>query len=817
VRAHAATLCLVALLCGCGDSEPDARQARELTQRARQALARGEREEALAAIESLEHSRPESPDALSERARLLIQAGEAARVVWLLEDGVKRFPDDAALRLLLAEAALLVNDPARAERTLATLPESMEPEQAAQVLLLRARAALARGDLDTAIARFREAESRDPHSAALRAPRIGALLAERRLAEAALAVREARSQARSESDREMTRGFELALHQLRAADARERLQAALLAGDASAAEAARRDLADAVDDTGALARSARRDAAAWQSYVLGLIGSGRADEARSALDAARRDDPEWLALHALRAWALLAMADDAGAEEALREGMALDPSPASCLPLVRFLSTRERRDEALATLDAALSRASDGSPDAAALLHARAELLLDAGAAEQAEAAIAAFAAARPGADEPATELLRARLLLLRGDADAAARRLHALAPRLDSAATQYWLARALELSGDRAGAERRYALSTLRAPAEPGAFAALARLARQRGAWREAAAAGQQLVLRAPGAIEGWETWVEALLQLGETQAAREVAQRSQQLLPDAPEPLLLRARALRAAGRSDEALARVAQARERFGDGPEIASERVLALAALGRSDEALSAAEGALASSDPTPEQRAALEHARALALFESGRFDEGARAVDAALVASDADLRPLRTRCRVAASSGRFASAREDCARYLAARPDDAGIHFVLGVVLDQSGDAAAARRAYRRAAELDPAAAAPRNNLAQLRFEAGDLEGALEAAQQAYALAPDDAQVLDTLGGLYLAKGLPERAVALLERAHALAPDDAAIAQRLADARGAASDRQPRSDMAGEALPRVRWKGDTPAK
>ena len=86
--------------------------------------------------------------------------------------------------------------------------------------------------------------------------------------------------------------------------------------------------------------------------------------------------------------------------------------------------------------------------------------------------------------------------------------------------------------------------------------------------------------------------------------------------------------------------------------------------------------------------------------------------------------------------------------------------------------------------YRRAAELDPTAFEPRNNLALLLAER-DLDGALAAAQEAYALRSNSPAVLDTLGWLYLRKGLVDRATSLLKEAHAAAPELAEVQLHLA--------------------------------
>ena len=178
---------LVAALCcsliACPDAEQRAERARK---QAVEALVRGERDTALDAIASLQRATPDDPESIREQAVLLIHAGEAPRVVWLLEDAVARFPDEPALRLLLAEAALLVNDPVRADAVAAEI--APDAEAAAEALVMRARAAMALGDLEMALARFELAEHSAPERPELRAPRIAALLGERRFDEAAFAL-----------------------------------------------------------------------------------------------------------------------------------------------------------------------------------------------------------------------------------------------------------------------------------------------------------------------------------------------------------------------------------------------------------------------------------------------------------------------------------------------------------------------------------------------------------------------------------------------------------------------------------------------------
>jgi tetratricopeptide (TPR) repeat protein len=751
----------------CSDAQEQAERARL---QARQALARGERDAALDAIASLRRAGPDTPETIHEHASLLIHAGEAPRVVWLLEDAVARYPHEPTLVLLLAEAALLVNDPVRAEAAARRVPA--DAEVAGRALVMRARAALALGDLERAMDLFRRAEQVEPARLELRAPRVAALLAERRFEDAASALAEAKAQV-TKPDAPLLASMELALHQYRSADARRRVLQA--GGNPEAAAAARRDFDGAIEDAGAMARAAPRHLGAWQLFAQGMLATGRASEAATALEAALAEDPEALALLPLLARARLALGDADAAERALRDLAGQDP-PSAVLPLARFLVARERGAEALALVGAAQVRAGDDPT----LAQARAELLLDEERLAEARDAIAQL---RAQGTAPPVELLGARLALAEGDPQGAARRLERLAPELDTAPTHYWLAKALEASGDRAGAERRYALAAQRSPAEIGAYAELLRLARERGAWPEAAAAGRQLAQLAPGRIDGWEGLVGALLQLAKTDEALAVADHAAAVLPEDPHPRLLRARALRAQGRHAEALDTLLATRERFGASTELAAEQVLALTAAGRAGEALRTAERALGDApDAAP-----LHHAHAIALFAEDRFREGSRAVDRAVEQDPGDPSPLRTRCRFGAATGRFDAARSDCGRYLAQRPDDAEVHFARGAALDAGGDPEAAIAAYRRAAALDSRAAAPRNNLAVLLHRRGDLDAALLASQEAYALADQNPQVLDTLGQLYLAKGLHDRAISILESAHRLDPDLAAAELHLAQA------------------------------
>ncbi|MBW1885383.1 MAG: hypothetical protein JRJ58_17750, partial [Deltaproteobacteria bacterium] len=92
----------IALAPACTPPEERADAAREAVARA---VERGDRTAALDAIEDVHASLPDTPDALLEVSRLRIRAGDAPLAAWLLESGMRRYPDRDDVRLALANVA----------------------------------------------------------------------------------------------------------------------------------------------------------------------------------------------------------------------------------------------------------------------------------------------------------------------------------------------------------------------------------------------------------------------------------------------------------------------------------------------------------------------------------------------------------------------------------------------------------------------------------------------------------------------------------------------------------------------------------------
>jgi tetratricopeptide (TPR) repeat protein len=749
---------LALALVGCSPSEESARE------QAKNALAQGDRAVAIEAIEALRKASPQTPEAYLEQANLWVRAGEAPRAVWLLDEGVTRFPDRADLRLVQATTALLVGDPARADAIAKSIPETASEH--ADALLIEARAQVALGDLAAGLETFRRAEAERPDRADLRIPRVAALLEEHRFVEARAALDEAYGAFEDDEPRALLRNVQTVLLQYQATDALRRAGEAELKGDAAAGERARKEVEEAIVGVRGLAGRAPDDEMAWQAMTSLAISAGRTDLAEPALRAAQADDPKRLGLYTLLASVAVAKGDEAEAERQLRALIEQSDAPAARDTLARFLAARGRKDEAIALVAQSLETHKNDE----ILRFAHAELLLD---AEQLDAAAQAIERVPSSpANAPSLELLRARLMLARGDAAAARDRLEQLAPKLDTAATQYWLARALEASGDAVGAAHRDRLAAVRDPSAPGPWLALLRLSQQRGDWREARQAAGAVLQRAPQLIAGWQGLVSSLLEEGQREAALATAERAVALLPRSYEARVLKAQAQRALRKYDEALLTLTEAQREFDDQREIAAERVLVLGFAGRFLEAR--AEGTRAAA--MLGDYAALHYALAAASYQDGKAEMGDAEVDHALSLDPNDHRPLGLRCQFEAATGRWQDAARSCADHAQKHPEHEPTLFALGTAQAALGEYDEAEKNYRRAAAIDPRAVAPRNNLAVLLADRGDLDGAIAAAQEAYDLARENAAVIDTLGHLYLKKGLHERAISLLEEAHTREPD-----------------------------------------
>jgi len=730
--------CAAALLLGatsaCVSQEGRAEQARAAL---RQAIERGDLDAIRAALAQLRSAGgSDTPESLLELARYMQHFGEAPEAVWLLERGSEQFPERVDVRLALAQLALETGDAARA-RALAAKVQAGAPEHLA-ALVIQARADLGLGNLDAALATLASAARLYPERPEAPLARASALLEEERFEEAER---------------------ELAAARARAAGTPQARNVEYLA---AALRAAQGDAAGAVRGLEAAVAASPEDAGLLRLLLLGLIQLERSEEAVARVErevAARPAQPE---LRVLQTEILTAAGRLADAASAARQYAAQAPSPSAYALLGRVLA-------AAGDWPAAATAYAEGAqryPETPRLRMQQAEALIEAGELEAAAAASEAFAALASA--DPHVDYLRGRLALARGDAAGAREDLARAVSRLDTPYTQLWLGVAAERAGDPVEADRRYLLAAQRGGGAPALEARL-RLAEREGSWIAVAETSRQLLQLQPDGSQHALRLAGALLRAGVPRDAELVARELVKRAPDVPEPHALLAAALLGLDRLDEATAALDAAEARLGPQAAFAAERARVLARRGRSQQALEQLERAIAK-EP---QRASYHSELGVLRLVGGDVEGGMAALDRALELEPGDPEPLKIRTRFWAAHGNADAALADGARYLAARPRDASVHFMLGAVQDQAGRAEAAIESYRRAIALDPQQFAARNNLALRLASLERWDEALAEAQAAYALAGENAEVVDTLGWLYLKRGLAARAVALLERARAL--------------------------------------------
>ncbi len=129
------------------------------------------------------------------------------------------------------------------------------------------------------------------------------------------------------------------------------------------------------------------------------------------------------------------------------------------------------------------------------------------------------------------------------------------------------------------------------------------------------------------------------------------------------------------------------------------------------------------------------------------------------------------------------AGDAATAFQRVDRALANQPDNAGLRFLRGVMLSESGRTPEAIEAFERLTRDFPELPEPYNNLAVLQAARGQLDRARELLETALRNDPAYRAALENLGDVFVR--LAQRAY---EQASAIAPADPALQRKLRLAR-----------------------------
>lgn len=140
-----------------------------------------------------------------------------------------------------------------------------------------------------------------------------------------------------------------------------------------------------------------------------------------------------------------------------------------------------------------------------------------------------------------------------------------------------------------------------------------------------------------------------------------------------------------------------------------------------------------------------------------------------------------------------SQGKYAQAEKVCRQLIAARPDNADAHNILGVTLCAMRRTDEGIEALRRATELAPRSASIHANLGEVLRQQGKIEEAAEILEKAVDLDPGHPQALNNLGITYFERRQPKKAVEYYRRALAARPNMAEAHNNLGNALRMARD------------------------
>ncbi len=504
---------------------------------------------------------------------------------------------------------------------------------------------------------------------------------------------------------------------------------------------------------------------------------GKPEKAESVWRRAVEQAPESLPFRLGLGNQLFAAGQRDEAEQVLRKAAEDFASPQAWEALSDLL----RRAEDFAAAEEALQKALASGGDSERLRFKRADLLVDVGDLDGAEALTEGFER------RAYRDFVRGRVLLLRGDpAGALAVLEEGLVDWPDNAAARSMAGRAAQELGDYDRAFQEYR-EAIRADvrATDAAYAA-AHLAHSLGQYDKALEYDRYQLVTHPYKDPGpYVIGIESALATGQDEFASQIR-------------AVLELQVERGDAPAVAALARLDQERQ----GPEAAVKTVeesgLDLAdpakepalrawvdakvAQGRAAEALGRVERALAAA---PEDAALLD-LRGRVLAQLGRSEE-ARASFEKAVESDASFAPsLAALGSLAVQAGDLPAALGFFDRAVAADPSDAESAYRAAQVTLAQGDRAGAEERLRAVLARAPGHVGACNDLAWILAEDGrDLDRALALAQRAVERAPgSNVDLVDTLAFVQLARGEPKAAVETLEKALEEHPDSGTLRYRL---------------------------------
>jgi len=742
----------VLLLPGCASREE--RFAKHV-ERGERLVAEGRLADAVLEYQSALDLEPRNAELYQRLGDLLVRQRSHEQAVSFYREAFQLDPEriDAAM----SEARLLAFDDPKRARELVQLGLERAPDRP-NVQYQRAYVALARGDLEEALAAAQRAVELEPDGSA-RWSQLGKVHQARIL----------------KHQREKTPAppelFQAALDAFARADG-------IAKGDARAQVESARVLAawaghrkQALAAHRAANETAKRleDAEAWTYAAKAFDDYARAQNdnvlRRESLREVVEANPE-----DFEAWDDLVILSDGQqvplGEEVCRELIAKRPDdPRAHRLYVKYLVRKRRPADAIAHLRSML----DGDVSAPMLWGQLIDLQVRSKQLEDARASFDELSDAFPG--DPVTRTAEARLALAEGRIADGAAILRRLVQSNESAESQRMLAVAEQRLGDLPAAvaaiERAIALS----PTSLDLYRMKASIAYDAKNWGKLLIAYRVLAGRGqPLSTSDDLRRAGALYELGRPDAGRAVLQ---QVLarPDAPVDAAIEFARREGKARFDASQAALLAARTRAPNDPRLLEALVQLQLAAGHADLALAHLDAEVEAGRARPRELLL----RAQVLAASGALERAEKDVLRAFESAPMLPGAVELLFEIYQRQGRLAEARRSFEEAEAAGVLHSGARLLLGRLYLSQGELAKAQQAFEKVVADLPDLASARNDLAFVLAERGeDLDRALELARGAQQALGDNPAAVDTLGYVYYRAGRFEAALAELQRAIALA-------------------------------------------
>ncbi|MFP4193810.1 MAG: tetratricopeptide repeat protein [Desulfobacterales bacterium] len=176
-------------------------------------------------------------------------------------------------------------------------------------------------------------------------------------------------------------------------------------------------------------------------------------------------------------------------------------------------------------------------------------------------------------------------------------------------------------------------------------------------------------------------------------------------------------------------------------------------------------------------------------RSIILKRLGRTEEALNVLEAAMGEVDekdqVDLIPYLS--AFYQQQGDYEKAEEILSKGISIEPENAELHYEMGILYDRMEDTEAALDKMRFVIEMDPENA---DALNYLGYSYADKDIRLDEAEafirRALDIEPENGYILDSMGWVYYRKGAYERALTYIERALEKVPDDPVILEHMGD-------------------------------